>query len=83
MKLVNNYLDPQGVFIFDLNTVHKYRDLIGDRTIAEAKLRQVSNNAISIHPFLSIIIFLTTDYKSLLVYNKSIHFAMKFLQAFY
>ena len=37
LKLVNNYLDPQGVFIFDLNTVHKYRDLIGDRTIAEAR----------------------------------------------
>lgn len=37
LKLVNNYLDPQGVFIFDMNTVHKYRDLIGDRTIAEAR----------------------------------------------
>ena len=23
LKLVNNYLDPQGVFIFDLNTGHK------------------------------------------------------------
>mgnify|MGYP000550357054 CR=1 FL=1 len=23
-KLVNNYLDPEGVFIFDLNTVYKY-----------------------------------------------------------
>ena len=37
LKLVNNYLDPQGVFIFDMNTVHKCRDLIGDRTIAEAR----------------------------------------------
>ena len=37
LKLVNNYLHPQGVFIFDMNTVHKYRDLIGDRTIAEAR----------------------------------------------
>ena len=37
LKLVNNYLDPQGVFIFDMNTVHTYRDLIGDRTIAEAR----------------------------------------------
>ena len=35
LKLVNNYLDPQGVFIFDMNTVHKYRDLIGDATICE------------------------------------------------
>lgn len=34
-KLVNNYLDPEGVFIFDFNTVHKYRDVIGDTTIAE------------------------------------------------
>lgn len=34
-KLVNNYLDPEGVFIFDMNTIHKYRDLIGDATIAE------------------------------------------------
>lgn len=34
-KLVNNYLDPGGIFIFDMNTVHKYRDILGDRTIAE------------------------------------------------
>ena len=34
-KLVNNYLDPDGIFIFDMNTIHKYRDVIGDTTIAE------------------------------------------------
>ena len=34
-RLVNNYLDPKGIFIFDFNTVHKYRDVIGDATIAE------------------------------------------------
>lgn len=33
-KLVNNYLDPNGIFIFDLNTKYKYEQ-IGDRTIAE------------------------------------------------
>lgn len=36
-KLVNNYLDPKGIFIFDFNTVHKYRDIIGDSTIAESR----------------------------------------------
>jgi len=34
-RLVNNYLDPKGLFIFDFNTVYKYRDVIGDTTIAE------------------------------------------------
>jgi SAM-dependent methyltransferase len=34
-RLVNNYLYPQGIFIFDFNTVHKYADIIGDATIAE------------------------------------------------
>lgn len=34
-RLVNNYLDPKGIFLFDFNTVHKYRDVIGDGTIAE------------------------------------------------
>lgn len=34
-KLVNNYLDPGGIFIFDMNTVYKYETLLGDRTIAE------------------------------------------------
>lgn len=34
-KLVNNYLDPNGLFIFDFNTVYKYREVIGDATIAE------------------------------------------------
>ena len=33
-KLVNNYLDPNGLFIFDLNTIHKY-ECMGDSTIAE------------------------------------------------
>lgn len=34
-KLVNNYLDPGGVFIFDLNTVYKYQEELGEQTIAE------------------------------------------------
>lgn len=34
-RLVNNYLDPKGVFIFDFNTLYKYREILGDRTIAE------------------------------------------------
>ncbi|MDO5145791.1 MAG: class I SAM-dependent methyltransferase [Eubacteriales bacterium] len=34
-SLVNNYLDPGGLFIFDFNTEHKYRDVIGERVIAE------------------------------------------------
>ncbi|MCI7813814.1 MAG: class I SAM-dependent methyltransferase [Lachnospiraceae bacterium] len=34
-RLVNNYLDPKGIFIFDLNTVYKYEELLGDSTIAE------------------------------------------------
>lgn len=34
-KLVNNYLDPGGVFIFDLNTLYKYREVMGECTIAE------------------------------------------------
>lgn len=33
-KLVNNYLDPGGLFIFDLNTSFKYKN-IGDSVIAE------------------------------------------------
>ncbi len=35
LRLVNNYLDPKGVFIFDFNTVYKYKEVIGDTTIAE------------------------------------------------
>ena len=34
-KLVNNYLDPEGIFIFDFNTVYKYKEIIGDSVIAE------------------------------------------------
>ncbi|MGN0401879.1 MAG: class I SAM-dependent DNA methyltransferase [Acetatifactor sp.] len=34
-SLVNNYLFPGGVFIFDFNTVYKYREVIGDTVIAE------------------------------------------------
>ncbi len=34
-RLVNNYLYPGGIFIFDFNTDYKYREIIGDTTIAE------------------------------------------------
>lgn len=34
-RLVNNYLYPGGVFIFDFNTAYKYREVIGNTTIAE------------------------------------------------
>lgn len=35
LSLINNYLDPGGVFIFDLNTIYKYQQEMGDQTIAE------------------------------------------------
>lgn len=34
-SLVNNYLEERGVFIFDLNTPYKYRELLAENTIAE------------------------------------------------
>lgn len=34
-SLVNNYLDPGGIFIFDMNTVYKYETMLGNTTIAE------------------------------------------------
>ncbi len=36
-RLVNNYLDPGGIFIFDMNTLYKYKNLLGDSTIAETR----------------------------------------------
>lgn len=33
-RWVNNYLDPEGIFLFDMNTEEKYRR-IGENTIAE------------------------------------------------
>lgn len=34
-RLVNNYLDPGGIFLFDFNTEYKYREVLGERVIAE------------------------------------------------
>ena len=36
-RLVNNYLDPGGVFIFDMNTPYKYEELLADNTFAEVR----------------------------------------------
>lgn len=36
VRLVNNYLDPDGLFLFDLNTLYKFRELMGNTTIAES-----------------------------------------------
>lgn len=34
-SLIENYLYPGGIFIFDFNTLYKYETVIGDTTIAE------------------------------------------------
>ena len=36
-RLVNNYLEPEGVFIFDLNTRYKYEKILGEQTIGETR----------------------------------------------
>ena len=34
-KLVNNYLDPKGLFIFDFHPRYYYKEIVADSTIAE------------------------------------------------
>ena len=34
-KLVHNYLDNDGIFIFDMNTMYKYENILADNTFAE------------------------------------------------
>ena len=34
-KLVNNYLDPNGLFIFDINTPYKFEKVLSDNCFAE------------------------------------------------
>ena len=34
-SLVNNYLDPKGIFVFDINTPFKYECLLAENTFAE------------------------------------------------
>lgn len=34
-RLVNNYLDPGGIFIFDMNSPFKYQELLAENTFAE------------------------------------------------
>lgn len=36
-RLVNNYLDPGGIFIFDMNTSYKYKAILADNTFAESR----------------------------------------------
>lgn len=35
IKLANNYLDPGGIFLFDLNTRYKYEQILADHIFAE------------------------------------------------
>jgi len=34
-RLVHNYLDNDGIFIFDMNTMYKYQEILADNTFAE------------------------------------------------
>ena len=34
-RLADNYLDPDGIFIFDMNTEYYYKYVLGERTICE------------------------------------------------
>lgn len=38
-RLVNNYLEREGLFIFDMNTEYKYKTILADNTIAENRDR--------------------------------------------
>lgn len=35
-KLANNYLNPNGIFIFDLNTIYKFKTVLSDNSYCEA-----------------------------------------------
>ena len=35
-RLVRNYLDPGGLFIFDMNTAYKFRECLGDAVFADS-----------------------------------------------
>lgn len=39
-SLVNNYLDPGGIFICDMNTPYKYRQVLGDSVICETREKE-------------------------------------------
>lgn len=34
-RLVNNYLDPGGLFLFDLKTEHHFRDVVGEQSFVQ------------------------------------------------
>ncbi|MDO5387987.1 MAG: class I SAM-dependent methyltransferase [Clostridia bacterium] len=34
-KLVNNYLEPEGLFVFDLNTIYKFENILGCNSFCE------------------------------------------------
>ena len=36
-RLVENYLDPGGVFVFDMNTEHYYAQVLGQNTFADVR----------------------------------------------
>lgn len=40
-RLVNNYLDPDGIFIFDIKTKYFYEQVLGDSTMVEEKEERV------------------------------------------
>ncbi len=35
LKLCNNYLNPKGLLVFDLNTEHKFKNIYGSKTFAD------------------------------------------------
>ena len=35
LKLIRNYLNPGGLFIFDMNTAYKYSGILGDETFSD------------------------------------------------
>lgn len=35
LKWVNNYLEPEGLLVFDINTPYKYKEVLGNRVFAQ------------------------------------------------
>ena len=77
-RLVNNYLDPKGLFLFDFNTDYKYREVIGDTVIAENRgegsfiWENTYDEATKINEY-DLTIFLPSEQKGLYEKHEEVH----------
>ena len=78
-KLVNNYLDPKGLFIFDINTIYKFENILANNTFSQT----TENSAYTLENYFDIDEMINEFYTNFFIKDKKTNLYHRFEEIHY